>query len=177
MAGLSIVAYIFLAVTMAPAIIELGGLNPIAVHFFILYYAMLAAITPPVAAAAFLAATIAGAKPVQTSFTAMRLGVVIYIIPLFFLFQPALVLQGDLAPLVYVLPSIIIGIMLIAGGFEGYLLGFGKVRGLLRLPLAAAGFLFSFPGPMMTLAGGVASAIMVALVWFDNRNRRAVASA
>ena len=173
MAGLSIVAYIFLAVTMAPAIIELGGLNPIAVHFFILYYAMLAAITPPVAAAAFLAATIAGAKPLQTSITAMRLGVVIYIIPLFFMFQPALVLQGDLTPLVYVLPSIIIGIMLIAGGFEGYLLGVGPVRTLLRLPLAAAGFVFSFPGPMMTLVGGVASVIAVALVWLDNRSRKA----
>ncbi len=177
MAGLSIVAYIFLAVTMAPAIIELGGLNPIAVHFFILYYAMLAAITPPVAAAAFLAATIAGSKPIQTSFTAARLGVVIYIVPLFFLFQPALVLQGDLAPLVYVLPSIVIGIMLIAGGFEGWLVGFGRVRGLLRLPLAAAGFVFSFPGPMMTLVGGVASAAMVALVWLDNRRQRAAAIA
>ena len=66
------------------------GLNVIAVHFFILYYAMLSAITPPVGAAAFLAATIAGAKPMQTSITAMRLGVVIYFVPLFFLFQPAL---------------------------------------------------------------------------------------
>ncbi|MBQ0777452.1 MAG: TRAP transporter large permease subunit, partial [Pseudomonas sp.] len=63
MAGLAIVAYIFLAVTLAPAIIEVGGLNTIAVHFFIVYYAMLSVITPPVGAAAFLAGTIAGAKP------------------------------------------------------------------------------------------------------------------
>ena len=169
MAGLAIVAYIFLAVTLAPAIIEIGGLNTVAVHFFIVYYAMLSVITPPVGAAAFLAATIAGAKPMQTSFTAMRLGVVIYFVPLFFLFQPALVLQGDLTPLFYVLPSIIIGILLLSGGLEGYLLGVGNVRSWLRLPLAAAGFAFSFPGLTTTLVGGIVSALIVALIWRDNR--------
>ncbi|MBB3994442.1 TRAP transporter 4TM/12TM fusion protein [Sulfitobacter undariae] len=170
MAGLAIVAYIFLAVTLAPAIIEIGGLNTVAVHFFIIYYAMLSVITPPVGAAAFLAATIAGAKPMQTSFTAMRLGIVIYFVPLFFLFQPALVLQGDLTPLIYVLPSIIIGITLLSGGLEGYLLGFGMVKPLLRLPLAAAGFAFSFPGLMTTAIGGVLSALLVAWVWWDNKD-------
>jgi TRAP-type uncharacterized transport system fused permease subunit len=172
MAGLAIVAYIFLAVTLAPAIIEIGGLNTVAVHFFIVYYAMLSVITPPVGAAAFLAATIAGAKPMQTSFTAMRLGVVIYFVPLFFLFQPALVLQGDLTPLIYVLPSIIIGIMLLSGGLEGYLLGFGMVQPWMRLTLAAAGFAFSFPGLLTTLIGGAASAVMVALIWRQNSKQR-----
>lgn len=172
MAGLSIVAYIFLAVTLAPAIIEVGKLNTVAVHFFIVYYAMLSAITPPVGAAAFLAATIAGAKPMQTSITAMRLGVVIYFIPLFFLFQPALVLQGDLTPLIYVLPSCVIGIMLISGALEGYLLGVGMVRPWLRLPLGLAGFAFSFPGLMTTIVGGIVSAVLAMLVWRDNRQAR-----
>ena len=171
LAGLAIIAYIFLAVTLAPAIIQLGGLNEVAVHFFIVYYAMLSAITPPVGAAAFLAATIAGARPMQTSFTAMRLGVVIYFIPLFFLFQPALVLQGDLLPLVHILPSIVIGIVLLSAGLESYLIGFGRVRQILRLPIAAAGFAIGFPGLWTTLAGGVASALLVLLVWADNRNR------
>nr|MBF0685638.1 TRAP transporter fused permease subunit [Pseudomonas sp.] len=171
MAGLSIVAYIFLAVTLAPAIIEVGGLNTIAVHFFIVYYAMLSAITPPVATAAFLAATIARAKPMQTSFTAMRLGVVIYFVPLFFLFQPALVLQGDLMPLVYILPSIIIGIMLIAGGLEGWLLGAGHVRPWLRLPLIGAGFAFSFPALTTTIIGGLVSLLLAGIIWHDNRGR------
>lgn len=176
MAGLSIVAYIFLAVTMAPAIVELGGLNEVAVHFFILYYAMLAGITPPVAAAAFLAATIAGAKPMQTSMTAMRLGVVIYIIPMFFLFQPALVLQGDLTPLLYVLPSVIIGIMLIAGSLEGHLLGVGQVPNWLRLPLGLSGFVFSLPSLTMTLIGAVVSVVSVALVWAGSRRKPGLAT-
>ena len=176
MAGLAIVAYIFLAVTLAPAIISAGGLNTVAVHFFIVYYAMLSVITPPVGAAAFLAATIAGANPMRTSFTAVRLGVVIYFLPLFFLFQPALVLQGDLMPLIWVLPSIIVGIMLISGGFEGYLLGVGLVKPWLRPPLAIAGFAVSFPGLTTTLAGGIASLAVAALVWRDNRTARAASA-
>jgi len=172
MAGLTIVAYIFLAVTLAPAIIRIGGLNEVAVHFFIIYYAMLSVITPPVGTAAFLAATIAGAKPMKTTFTAMRLGVVIYFVPLFFLFQPALVLQGELTPLIYVLPSIIIGIILLSGGLEGYLLGVGMVRPILRAPLAAAGFAFSFPGLLTTLIGGAVSALLVALIWMDDRRHK-----
>lgn len=176
MAGLALVAYIFLSVTLAPAIIEVGGLNTIAVHLFIVYYAMLSVITPPVGTAAFLAGTIAGAKPMRTSFTAMRLGVVIYFIPLFFLFQPALVLQGDLTPLLYILPSIIVGIILISGGLEGYLLGVGTVKGYLRLPLAAAGFAVSFPSFNTTLVGGVASAVLVYWIWRLNRTSPAVAN-
>ncbi|WP_254919246.1 TRAP transporter fused permease subunit [Oceanicola sp. 22II-s10i] len=169
MAGLAIVAYIFLAVTLAPAIIEIGGLNEVAVHFFIIYYAMLSVITPPVGAAAFLAATIAGAKPMQTSFTAMRLGIVIYFVPLFFLFEPSLVLQGDLTPLIYVLPSVIVGIIILAGGLEGYLLGVGRVRSVLRVPLAISGFAFSYPGLYGTIGGGIACLIFVGLVWMDNK--------
>ncbi|MCC5858281.1 MAG: TRAP transporter fused permease subunit [Ectothiorhodospiraceae bacterium] len=169
MAGLAIVAYIFLAVTLAPAIINLGGLNTIAVHFFIVYYAMLSVITPPVGAAAFLAATIAGARPMQTSFTAMRLGIVIYFVPLFFLFQPALVLQGDLMPLIYLLPSIVIGIGLIAAGLEGYLLKVGNVNNWLRLPLVIAGFVLSFPALTTTAIGGVVSLLIIGLVWRENR--------
>jgi TRAP transporter 4TM/12TM fusion protein len=169
MAGLAIVAYIFLAVTLAPAIISLGGLNTIAVHFFIIYYAMLSVITPPVGTAAFLAATIAGARPLQTCFTAMRLGVVIYFIPLFFLFQPALVLQGDLWPLLYLLPSIIVGIALIAGGFEGHLWFVGYVNRWLRAPMILTGFLLGFPTATTSAIGVAAAAIMVALVWLANR--------
>jgi TRAP-type uncharacterized transport system fused permease subunit len=58
----------------------------------------------------------------KTSFKAMQLGIVIYFIPLFFVFQPAMVLQGDLTPLIYVLPTCILGIALIAAGAEGYLI-------------------------------------------------------
>ena len=173
MAGLMIVAYIFLAVTLAPAIIAIGDLNPIAVHLFIVYYAMLAGITPPVAAAAFLGAAIAGASPMKTAMTAMRLGIVIYFVPFFFIFQPALVLQGNLWLLIYILPSCILGIVLICAGSEGYLLVAGRVPTWMRVPLMGAGFLLSFPTPRITMIGLVLSAIMVSMLWAHNRKKGA----
>lgn len=165
MAGLMIVAYIFLAVTLAPAIIMIGELNPIAVHLFIVYYAMLAGITPPVAAAAFLGAAVAGASPMRTAMTAMRLGIVIYFVPFFFIFQPALVLQGNLWLLTYLLPSCILGIVFICAGSEGYLLGVGRVRAWARLPIVITGFMLSFPAIILTIIGLAASAIIVAVIW------------
>lgn len=169
MAGLMIVAYIFLSVTLAPAIILIGDLNPVAVHLFIVYYAMLAGITPPIAATAFLGAAIAGATPMKTAFTAMRLGVVIYFVPFFFIFQPALVLQGDLWPLAYLLPSCVVGIMLICAGSEGYLLGIGKVQTWARLPLALAGFVLSYPSLKVTIVGLVASSLILGIVLWQNK--------
>ena len=173
MAGLAIVAYIFLAVTMAPAIIKLGGLNDIAVHLFIVYYAMLSVITPPVGTAAFLAAAISGSSPMKTCFTAMRLGVVIYFIPLFFIFQPALVLQGNLNHLIYVLPSVMLGIVLISAGFEGYLLGFGRVKKWAQAPFAIAGLALAIPELTFTIFGFAAAVVLVAIVWLQNRTIKA----
>jgi len=173
MAGLSIVAYIFLSVTLAPAVIKLGGLNVLAVHLFILYYAMLAGITPPVAGASFLGAAIAGAPPMKTALTSMRLGIVIYFVPFFFVFQPSLVLQGDLTPLLYLLPLCVIGIALIAGGCEGYLVKLGTIKAWARIPMVIAGLLFSFPETITTVIGFVAAAIIVTVLWLQKRREAA----
>ena len=86
-------AYIFLAVVLAPALVS-QDLNPLSVHLFILYWAMLSYITPPVALGAYAAASIAEANPLKTGFAAMRLGSVIYIIPFIFVLDVAFILQG-----------------------------------------------------------------------------------
>ncbi|MEE4347784.1 MAG: TRAP transporter fused permease subunit, partial [Paracoccaceae bacterium] len=92
--GMTVTAcYIFLAVVLAPAL-EAGGLNQLAVHLFILYWGMVSFITPPVALGAFAASTMAGSNPIATGFEAMRLGGVIYIMPFFFVLNPALVGQA-----------------------------------------------------------------------------------
>ena len=86
-------AYIFLAIALAPALIE-GGLNPIAVHLFILYWGMLSFITPPVALGAFAAASISGSKSVETDLSAM-VGRCDLLYSFFFVLEPSLVLQGE----------------------------------------------------------------------------------
>lgn len=130
-------AYIFLAVILAPALVG-EGLSPIGVHLFILYWAMLSFITPPVALGAFAAASIAGAKPIRTGFTAMRLGSVIYFIPFLFVANPALLLQGTTLETVVALLQALVAVWLIAGGLQGYLLGVGTLRAWLWRLLSVA---------------------------------------
>jgi len=154
MTGMLAPAYIFLAVTLAPALITAGGLNPLAVHFFIAYYAMLSLITPPVALGAFLAATLADAPNMKTAFTCMRLGIVLLIIPFFFVYNPALVLQGgSIFETLYLFIQCLLGIALISAGFEGYLWKVGNLVWLARPLLVVGGFLIAFPNLNSTLIG------------------------
>jgi TRAP-type uncharacterized transport system fused permease subunit len=107
-------AYIFLAIALAPALIQ-GGLNPMAVHLFILYWGMLSYITPPVALGAYAAASVAQANPMRTGFQAMRLGSIIYFIPFFFVLEPALILDGPWPRVLLATASALLGIVLAAG--------------------------------------------------------------
>ncbi len=143
-------AYIFLAIILAPALIR-AGLDPLSVHMFMLYWGMLSFITPPVALAAFAAASVAGSKPMETGFEAMRLGTVIYFIPFFFVFNPALLLIGGAGEIVIVLVSALLGILLVSAGLQGYLIGAGRLSfgpvGLLgRVSLFVGGLTLAAPG-------------------------------
>ena len=140
-------AYIFLAIILAPALIK-GGLDPLAVHLFILYWGMLSFITPPVALGAFAAASIAGARPMLTGLRAMGLGASTYFIPFFFVLEPALILQGSWQVTVIQVIQVMLGITLIAGAMQGYLLALGPLseNWLVRLMLGLSGLLIALPG-------------------------------
>jgi TRAP transporter 4TM/12TM fusion protein len=175
--GMDIAAYIFLSVSMAPALIAVGELNVLAVHLFIVYYAMLAAITPPIAIAAFVSAAIAGAHPIKTGLTAMRLGVVIYFIPFFFIFHPVLLLQeGSAFETAYLFILCLVGIMFIAAGLEGYLLKIGKLELWERPLLVLAGLLIAYPGGaqiipwwMLTFIGAALAAAVIAITFIRRK--------
>ncbi|MBL4741147.1 MAG: TRAP transporter fused permease subunit [Sneathiella sp.] len=144
-------AYIFLAISLAPAVIS-AGLDPLAVHLFILYWGMLSFITPPVALGAFAAATIAGAKPMETGVEAMKLGSIIYFIPFFFVLNPALILQGEWSEILKVVGTAMIGIWLIASALQGYLAWVGKLdihpqgKWFIRAAILIAGLALAMPG-------------------------------
>ena len=116
----STAAYIFLAILLAPALIQVG-LDKMAVHMFIFYWGMLSFITPPVALGAFAAASIAKTPPMKTGLEAMRLGSVIYFIPFFFVLEPALVLQGTVSEIVVSTALALAGIALFAWAIQGYM--------------------------------------------------------
>jgi TRAP-type uncharacterized transport system fused permease subunit len=146
-------AYVILAVSLAPALIA-GGLDPIGVHLFILYWSMLSYITPPVALAAFAAAAIAQARPFAVAFEAMKLGTVIYIIPFFFVLDPAFTLQAGLFDSLFTVLRAGLGVLLICAGLQGYLLGVGRIESgpsgaIARLLLGVAGLAFALPSSAM----------------------------
>lgn len=89
----TVAVYVVLATVLAPALVG-AGLGPMQAHLFILYFGLLSMLTPPVALASITAARIAGADMWRTSFTAMRLAWVAYIIPFLFAFSPELLLTG-----------------------------------------------------------------------------------
>ena len=144
-------AYIFLAIVLAPALVQ-GGLSPMAVHLFILYWGMMSFITPPVALGAFAAAALARATPMRTGFEAMRLGSIIYFIPFFFVLDPALILQAGWGSIAFATACALAGIVLAAGALQGYLLGAGDLthHPVLQWPirgaLLLAGLLLATPG-------------------------------
>ena len=84
-------AYINVALLMGPLLIGLG-IATYTAHMFIFYFAIASAITPPVALAAFAASTITKAEPMATGFSAVRSGIVMFVIPFVFAFYPELLL-------------------------------------------------------------------------------------
>lgn len=144
-------AYIFLAIILAPALIQ-GGLDPMSVHLFILYWGMLSFITPPVALGAFAAASIAGASSLATGFKAMRLGSVIYFIPFFFVLDPSLIMAGSWWDTLSATATAAVGVLLIAGSLQGYLLGIGFLDRPGSLGFAGRAFT-GFGGGLIALPG------------------------
>ena len=163
MLGMIVAAYLMLALTLAPALEQIAGLNTLAVHMFIAYYASLAAITPPVALAAFLASRISGSDALQTSMHAARLGVVLYFLPIFFLFEPALIFQGPLYLTVIWTVLNVFAVVFIAAASEGYMLWRGRLAMWSRGPLFVAGLLIGFPEWMSTGIGLVIAAAAILL--------------
>jgi TRAP-type uncharacterized transport system fused permease subunit len=171
MAGVVVPAYIFLAVTLAPAVIQAGDLNVLAVHLFIIYMVSLAGITPPVALGSFLAASIAGANSIRTAITSMRLGIVIYFIPFFFVYSPALILEGSFLETIYLFALCVVGIILIAAGIEDHLFKIGRAGIVARPLLVIAGFLIALPELTSSAIGAGFAVVLIAILWKTRKIR------
>lgn len=130
--------YVLLAALVAPSLVE-AGLQPIAAHLFILYFGMMSMITPPVALAAFAAATITKTDPLATGLAAMRVGWAAFIIPFVFVAAPAVLLEGSAFEIGLNTALTAIGIVAITAGIVGF---WGRNLGkVLRLGFAGLGFL------------------------------------
>jgi len=157
--------YIFLAVTLVPALLHIG-LDPLACHLFVMYCGMISFITPPVAIGAFVASKIADASAMKTALSAMKFGMIIYFLPFFFVLNPAMILHGSFLEIIQVVFTCLAGIILMAGGVQGYLLGIGKIGIPLRLCSLISGLLLCFPNLTTDILGIVVVIIAGALLVF-----------
>ncbi len=121
-------AYAIAAAVIAPGLIKIG-IQPLVAHMFIFYFAVISAITPPVALASFAAAGMCNADPWKTSWIALKMGLATFIIPFMFFFSPVLLMQGPWQGILQAFVSAAIGVWFLAGATEGW---FG---GRLALPL------------------------------------------
>jgi TRAP transporter 4TM/12TM fusion protein len=111
--------YVLAAVLAAPAMVNLG-VPVLAAHLFVVYFASMSAITPPVAVAAFAAASIAGADPLRIAAIASRLAVVGFVLPFCFVWRPALLLIGDPLAVVQAIAVTLAGVVALAAALEGW---------------------------------------------------------
>jgi len=94
---------------------------------------------------------------------------VLYFIPLFFVFNPALILEGSILESVYLFVLCLLGIALLAGGLEGYLVKVGRIRGWARLPLVIAGLLIAFPEWKTTVLGAILAALTLGIILIQSK--------
>lgn len=111
--------YVLLAALVAPSLVA-AGIEPIAAHLFILYFGMMSMITPPVALAAFAAATISKTDPLATGLASMRVGWAAFILPFAFVASPALLMNGSWGEIFVTFVLTVLGIGAVTSGIVGF---------------------------------------------------------
>jgi len=166
-------AYIVMVSLLVPALIKLGIIQP-AAHLFAFYFAILSAITPPVALAVYAAAGLAKADLWESGWAAMRVGAAGFIVPFMFVYEPAILMIGDdWVRTIHASASAFVGIVLLAAGLHGYLVA--RASMLERAALILAALLLVKPGLATDLIGAGLAAGVIALQW-PRRHRAAPAA-
>ena len=125
-------AYIIAVSVGGPALSKLG-LNLLSIHLFVFYFAVFAAITPPVAITAYAAASLSESDPMKTGFVACKLAIVGFIVPYIFMYNTALLLQGSLFQTLLVLFFTVISIIILTISIWGYISEDVKVPNVIRI--------------------------------------------
>lgn len=158
--------YILSAALIAPALVNIG-LDPVAIHLFLIYWAILGAVTPPTCTACVIAANISGGNWLRTAFVGMRMGVVAFIVPFAFVVNPALIGRADAWEVAVSGLTALVGVTFLAAGFSGYMLA--RMGLILRAAYLVAGFLLFLPDQTYSLVGG---AIALSLAFAELLRRR-----
>lgn len=164
-------AYIVMSSLVAPALIKMG-VAPMAAHMFVLYFAVLSCITPPVAIASYAAAAIADANAIKVGFESVRLAVVAYIIPFVFVYNPVLLFDGKPIDIFLSFATAVLGCMALTWAIEGVVEG--KIPWWARIvSLLAAAFLV-WPEHLSDVFGVVIFAVLYYFYRYKVKKRQKV---
>ena len=168
-------AYIMMVALLVPALIKLGAPVP-AAHMFAFYFAILSAITPPVALAVYAAASLAKSDLWATGWAAVRVGAAGFIVPFMFVYEPALLMINGWAQVhvsLLACVSAVLGCICLAAGLHGYFVA--TARTWERAALVVAALLLIAPELISSLIGLVMLGVVAAVQW--PRRRAAVEQA
>ena len=149
-------AYAVAASVVAPGLIDLG-ISPLVAHFFVFYFAVISAITPPVALAAYAGAAIAGSDAMKTAVESFKIGIAAFVVPFMFFYHTALLMEGSWPEILRAFVTAAVGIYFLASAVQGWFLG-GKVNAVMRLPLLAAALFLVEGGLVSDIIGAVLAA-------------------
>jgi len=163
-------AYIVQVALLVPALVKLGIVVE-AAHLFTFYFAILSAITPPVALAVYAANGLSNAGLWETGVAALKLGATGYIVPFMFVFGPSLLMIGEPFTIFTTAVTAILGVVCLSAGLAGYLLA--PLPFWQRIPLLAAAIVLIKPGLYTDVIGIGILAAVVALNMALNRRAAA----
>jgi len=164
-------AYIIAAALGVSSLTKLG-FAPLNAHLFVFYFAVLSNMTPPVALASFAAGTIAGDNPMKIALTAMKIGVVAFIVPFAFAYDSVLLLQGSWLAIIGVICSSGVAAYLLSVGFAGFFQA--RLAAWSQVLMIVTGGLCFFPSWPFRLVGMIFGiAIIATLIAKDSAFRKA----
>jgi len=161
-------AYILVSTLVAPALVDLG-VDLLAAHLFVFYGAMLSSITPPVAMAAYAAAGLADANPFEIAMTAVRFGIAAFIVPFFFVINPALIGIGEIGAIVTAAITATIGAGAIAIAIQGWLLQRASI--FERIIFFAGGLLLMMPEIGIAALGSIFVVAVSIYQWVQTKSK------
>ncbi len=154
-------AYAVAASVVAPGLVQLG-IPLLTAHFFVFYFAVVSAITPPVALASYAAAGISGANPMETSVASFKIGLAAFIVPFMFFYNGALLMDGTWPEIIRSGITATFGVFLLSAGVQGWFMG-GRSAWFMRVALVAAA-LFMIEGGWITDFVGIAAAVAIYVI-------------
>jgi TRAP-type uncharacterized transport system fused permease subunit len=165
-------AYAVAASVVAPGLVQLG-IEPLTAHFFVFYFAVVSAITPPVALASYAAAGISGANAMSTSVASFRIGIAAFIVPFMFFYNSALLMDGGWFEIARALMTATFGVYLLSAGVLGWF-----ARSTAPVPvriLLVVAALLTIEGGLWTDLAGIGLALLA--IFIQRRVAPALAAA